>query len=67
LNPSKAGELFSPIEVAQKLLAISEKHKCHQFRISGAEPILGRSSALHLAEVIKLVGGKFIVDGNANN
>jgi uncharacterized Fe-S cluster-containing radical SAM superfamily protein len=64
LNHSKAGEFFSPIKVAEKLQAISRKHKCNQFRISGAEPILGRASALHLAEVIRLVGGHFIVETN---
>jgi uncharacterized Fe-S cluster-containing radical SAM superfamily protein len=64
MNPSKAGEFFSPTEVAEKHLAISQKHKCHQFRVSGAEPILGRASALHLAEVIKLVGGHFIIETN---
>ncbi|VVB63882.1 7-carboxy-7-deazaguanine synthase [uncultured archaeon] len=64
LNHSKAGELFSPIEVAEKLQAISEKQRCNQFRISGAEPILGRSSAQHLSEVIRLVGGQFILETN---
>lgn len=37
LNPSRAGEFYSPIEVADKLEAISEKDKCYKFRVSGAE------------------------------
>ena len=64
LYPAKAGALYSPIEVAEKLQAISKKHHCDQFRVSGAEPILGRASALHLAEVIRRVGGHFIVETN---
>ncbi len=64
LNPSRAGEFYSPIEVAEKLQAISEKNKCNQFRVSGAEPILGRTSALHLAEVIRLMDGHFIIETN---
>jgi uncharacterized Fe-S cluster-containing radical SAM superfamily protein len=64
LNPTKAGEFYSPHEVAEKLRAISDKHKCNQFRVSGAEPILGRNSALHLAEVIELMNGHFIIETN---
>jgi uncharacterized Fe-S cluster-containing radical SAM superfamily protein len=63
-NPTKAGDFYSPIEVAEKLQAISEKNNCTQFRISGAEPLLGRISASHLAEVIRLVDGHFIVETN---
>jgi uncharacterized Fe-S cluster-containing radical SAM superfamily protein len=55
LNPSSYGEFYSPSEVADKLLELSEKRKCSKFRISGAEPFLGKASALHLAEVIRLV------------
>jgi len=64
LNPSAYGEFYSPSEVAGKLLELSEKRKCSQFRLSGAEPILGRASALHLAEVIRLVDGSFIIETN---
>jgi uncharacterized Fe-S cluster-containing radical SAM superfamily protein len=64
LDPTKAGAFYSPIEVADKLQAISEKHQCDQFRVSGAEPILGRTSALHLAEVIKRIDGHFIIETN---
>ena len=64
LNPTTSGDYYSPIEVAKKLQAISEKNNCTQFRVSGAEPILGRTSALHLAEVIRLVDGHFIIETN---
>jgi uncharacterized Fe-S cluster-containing radical SAM superfamily protein len=64
LNPNKSGKYYSPSEVASKLLGLAEKHDCDQFRISGAEPILGKASALHLAEVIWQVGGSFIVETN---
>jgi uncharacterized Fe-S cluster-containing radical SAM superfamily protein len=64
LNPETAGDYYSPIEVAKKLQAISEKNNCTQFRVSGAEPILGRTSAQHLAEVIRLVDGHFIIETN---
>jgi len=64
LNLTTSGDFYSPIEVAKKLQAISEKNNCTQFRVSGAEPILGRTSALHLAEVIRLVDGHFIIETN---
>jgi uncharacterized Fe-S cluster-containing radical SAM superfamily protein len=34
------------------------------FRISGVEPILGRASALHLAELIKQIDGDFVIETN---
>jgi len=61
LNPSRYGEFYGPSEVAGRLLELSEKKRCSQFRISGAEPILGRASALHLADVISQVDGNFII------
>jgi len=64
LNPDKSGEFYSPSEVADKLLGLAKKRRCGQFRISGAEPILGKASALHLAEVVKLVDGHFIIETN---
>ncbi len=35
-----------------------------QFRISGAEPILGTASAVHLVDVIKRLEGNFIIETN---
>jgi len=64
LNPSRYGEFYAPSEVAGRLLELSEKKRCSQFRISGAEPILGRASALHLADVISQVDGNFIIETN---
>lgn len=64
LNPDRSGEFYSPSEVAGKLLELAERHDCCQFRLSGAEPILGRASTLHLVEVIKDVGGSFIIETN---
>lgn len=64
LNPGSYGEYYSPSEVAGKLLELSAKRRCSQFRISGAEPILGRASALHLADVISQVDGNFIIETN---
>ena len=48
--------------VTGKLIWLAEKKRCSQFRISGAEPILNRTSALHLAEVIRLVDGHFTIE-----
>jgi uncharacterized Fe-S cluster-containing radical SAM superfamily protein len=64
LNPGKSGVFYSPSQVSGKLLGLAERHSCDQFRISGAEPILGKESAQHLAEVIKHVDGHFIVETN---
>jgi uncharacterized Fe-S cluster-containing radical SAM superfamily protein len=64
MNPSKSGEFYSPSEVAGKLLGLAMRHDCDQFRISGAEPILGKASAQHLAEVINHVDGSFIIETN---
>ncbi len=64
LNPDKYGEFYSASEVAGKLLELSKKRRCSQFRISGAEPILGRASALHLADIISQVDGNFIIETN---
>jgi uncharacterized Fe-S cluster-containing radical SAM superfamily protein len=63
-NPSSYGKFYSPSEVADKLLEQSDKRRCNQFRISGAEPFLGKASTLHLAEVIRLVDGSFIIETN---
>jgi len=64
LNPSGFGEFYCPSEVAARLLDLSKKCGCDQFRVSGAEPILGRASTLHLAEVIEQVKGHFIIETN---
>jgi uncharacterized Fe-S cluster-containing radical SAM superfamily protein len=63
-EPSMSGEYNSPSGVASKLLGLAEKHDCDQYRVSGAESILGRASALHLVEVIKRVDGNFVIETN---
>jgi uncharacterized Fe-S cluster-containing radical SAM superfamily protein len=64
LKPDRYGEFYEPSEVAGRLLELSEKRRCSQFRISGAEPFLGRASTLHLADVISQVDGNFIIETN---
>ncbi len=64
LRPEKYGEFYSPEEVAERLLKIARAKNCYLFRISGAEPILGRKSAEHVAEVIIHTGGEFILETN---
>jgi len=57
LRPEKHGTFYSPEDVAENLLKIARTKSCYLFRISGAEPILSRDSAEHLAGVMKLTGG----------
>jgi len=64
LEPSNAGAFYSPREVAARLRAIAERRDCDQYRISGAEPILGTASMAHLADVIRCIDGSFIVETN---
>jgi len=63
-NPEKVGVYRSPAEVADELLKISRKKKADLFRVSGAEPILGRRSMGHLVDVIKRVDSPFILETN---
>jgi uncharacterized Fe-S cluster-containing radical SAM superfamily protein len=64
LEPSKAGAFYCPAEVASRLRAIAQNRGCDQYRISGAEPILGTRSMAHLADVIGRIDGSFIVETN---
>lgn len=64
LHPERFGEFHTPQEVAQRLTDISKKVGYDLFRVSGAEPILGERSAQHLVEVMRLVGGPFILETN---
>ncbi len=64
LNPVR-GRFHSPAEVVAKLLAESAQSGFKRFRVSGAEPILGRRSATHLAQVLAgLPPGKAVVETN---
>jgi len=64
LHPEKHGKFYSAEEVADKLLTISRKKNVNLFRISGAEPVLGKKSMEHLVKVIELVGSEFILETN---
>ncbi len=55
LYPEKFGEFYSPQQVASKLLSIANKKLFRLFRISGAEPVLGERTFLHLIEVLRLI------------
>lgn len=59
-----ASKFSAPSEVAIKLEKIAEKKDCHQFRLSGSEPILGLASAKHIANVIKLCPGQWVIETN---
>lgn len=63
-RPTHFGEFFSPEIVASELRKISRKTGYKLFRVSGAEPILGEISARHVAEIIKLTNGEFILETN---
>ena len=64
LRPEKHGEFYLPEEVAEKLLTISGKKNTNLFRISGAEPVLGKKSMEHFVKVIKLISSQFILETN---
>jgi len=55
LHPERFKEFYSPQQVADKLLHIAKKKSYRLFRISGAEPVLGERSFLHLIEVLRLI------------
>lgn len=58
-------QFYTPQEVADRLLRISEESHCNRVRISGAEPFLGRISAQHVIEVIQALSSKkFIIETN---
>jgi uncharacterized Fe-S cluster-containing radical SAM superfamily protein len=59
LKPENFGEFFSPEEVAEKMIEIAKRKNCNRFRISGAEPILGKESFSHLLRILELIKEKF--------
>lgn len=63
-SPEKVGAFRSPEEVAERLLEISRKKRVDLFRVSGAEPVLGRRSMEHLVEVVKGVNSPFVLETN---
>jgi len=59
LNPEKFGEFYSSEEVSRIMIKIANKKNCTKFRISGAEPILGKNSFYHLLKILDLIKEKF--------
>lgn len=51
-RPKRVGQLYTPLEVAQRLIRIAQKKGFHQVRLSGNEPTFGRR---HLLEVLDAV------------
>ena len=69
LYPQQFQDFYSPQQVASKLLRTAQKRHYHLFRITGAEPILGKVSFQHLIEVIGILlqsrpDGTFILETN---
>ncbi len=58
------GEFCSSADVITRLEAEAKRSGFDLFRVSGAEPVLGRRSTKHLADVLKSFPGKFIVETN---
>lgn len=56
-KPQEHGRFYSPEEVARKLIAIAEKKKFRQLRISGNEPTICRE---HLIRVLELIPEKYL-------
>lgn len=52
VNPKKYGRLFTPNEVADRLIAIAKSKGYRQIRISGNEPTIGREHLLRVLELI---------------
>jgi uncharacterized Fe-S cluster-containing radical SAM superfamily protein len=62
-NPTQ-GEFCSADEVVLRLRTEAGRTGFRNFRISGAEPLLGERSARHLADVLSAFPGRFIVETN---
>ena len=59
LRPKSFGDFFPPERVVEKMIEIAKRKNATRFRISGAEPILGKDSFFHLLKVIELIKEKF--------
>jgi uncharacterized Fe-S cluster-containing radical SAM superfamily protein len=51
-RPKKVGQLYSPAQVADRLIRIARKKGFHQVRMSGNEPTLGRRHLLGVLEAM---------------
>ena len=58
------GDFRSPGEVVSRLRLEAGRTGIRNFRVSGAEPVLGSRSARHLAEVLRAFPGRFILETN---
>jgi len=54
-NPATADKFYSPQQVADKLMSLSEKNGCQTYRISGCEPFLGPATANHYFDILKIL------------
>lgn len=64
-QPHKVGKMYSPEEVAQKLVSLAKKRGYRLVRISGNEPTIGRNHLLKVVELVEQAGGlTFILETN---
>ncbi len=54
-NPVTADKFYSPQQVADKLMSLSEKNRCQTYRISGCEPFLGPATANLYFDILKIL------------
>jgi uncharacterized Fe-S cluster-containing radical SAM superfamily protein len=62
-RPTEGGAFLMPFEVVSRLEKLAGR-KTDKARISGCEPILGRVSAMHLAEIIEGSRLQFVIETN---
>jgi uncharacterized Fe-S cluster-containing radical SAM superfamily protein len=56
-NPHKFGSMYSPEEVASKLVSMAKRKGFRQMRVSGNEPTIGRE---HLIKVLELIPAQYL-------
>jgi uncharacterized Fe-S cluster-containing radical SAM superfamily protein len=64
LEGQEGGELFTPDEVAGKILKLGKEKRVRQFRISGGEPTIGREHLFKLLNALQNKGIRFILETN---
>lgn len=69
LHPNNFGQFYSSEEVGEILLNLARKKGLNQIRISGAEPLLGTETLIHLTSLLQLLEKKaptmrFILETN---
>jgi uncharacterized Fe-S cluster-containing radical SAM superfamily protein len=64
LRPADVGGFYAPGQVAHKLVAIAEKCRFKQLRISGGEPTVGKGHLLQLLDRLNGRGLSFILETN---